>query len=64
MQYALTHGKEPRTFAINPTGSYLLAANRQSDTVVVFTIDKNTGRLTETGEPLRIHAPVCILFVP
>ena len=64
VQYALTHGKEPRTFAIDPSGSYLLAANRQSDTVTVFTIDYNTGRLSPAGEPFRIHAPVCILFVP
>src|SRR5262249_9666683 len=31
-----TEGKTPRNFGIDPTGSYLLAANQQSDSVVAF----------------------------
>ena len=31
-----TQGKNPRNFAIDPTGSYLFAENQDSDTIVVF----------------------------
>jgi 6-phosphogluconolactonase len=64
VDYALAHGKEPRTFAIDVTGLYLLAANRQSDTITVFKIDANTGRLNFTDETIQIQVPVSILFMP
>ena len=38
-----TEGKNPRNFAIDPTGSYLLAENMDSSTIVVFHIDPRTG---------------------
>ena len=31
-----TGGKTPRNFGIDPTGRYLLAANQDSDSIVVF----------------------------
>ena len=57
-----TQGKTPRGFGIDPSGSYLLAANQQSDTVVVFRIDAKTGRLTPTGNSIELGAPVCVKF--
>ena len=57
-----TKGKTPRNFAIDPTGSFLLAANQESGTVVVFRIDPATGALTPTGQQLQVPAPVCIVF--
>ena len=59
-----TQGKEPRNFAIDPSGKYLLAANQNSNNVVVFRIDPKTGRLTATGQVLEIPSPVCLVFVP
>jgi 6-phosphogluconolactonase len=42
----------------------LLAANQDSDTVVVFRIEPNSGRLKPTGQTLRIeNKPVCVKFV-
>jgi len=38
-----TNGVHPRNFAIDPTGKYLLVANRDSNNIVVFTIIKSTG---------------------
>jgi 6-phosphogluconolactonase len=59
-----TQGKTPRNFGIDPTGAYLIAANERSDNAVVFRIDPNTGRLKPTGQVLKMHAPVCVKFMP
>jgi 6-phosphogluconolactonase len=62
-QYS-TRGKTPRHFAIDPTGAFLLAANEQSNNIVVFKIDIVTGGLTPTGQTVEVASPVCITFVP
>lgn len=56
-------GKIPRNFAIAPTGRHLLSANQASDNIVVFAIDGQTGKLTNTGRSVEVGAPVCIIFV-
>ena len=63
MQNQLTLGNIPRGFGIDPTGAFLLAGNQRSDSVVVFRIDANTGKLTPTGQKLDIGAPVSVKFV-
>jgi 6-phosphogluconolactonase len=57
-----TLGKTPRHFAIDPTGKFLLAANQESDNIIVFRIDSMTGALSPTGETTEVPAPVCIAF--
>jgi 6-phosphogluconolactonase len=57
-----TGGKTPRDFAIDPTGSFLLAANQDSDTVVVFRIDHQTGALVPVGQPVPVPRPGCVAF--
>jgi 6-phosphogluconolactonase len=59
-----TGGRTPRHFALAPGGKWLLAENQDSDSVVVFGLDPNTGWLTPTGNTAEIGAPVCIVFVP
>ena len=58
-----TKGRTPRSFAIDPTGAYLLAANQESGNVVVFKIDPSTGALTPTGEEVKVPAPVSVVFL-
>ena len=58
-----TGGKEPRSFEIDPTGTFLFAENQKSDNIVVFRIDQKTGRLTPTGKILEVASPVCVKFV-
>jgi 6-phosphogluconolactonase len=53
----------PRHFAIDPTGRWLIAANQQSDTLAVFSIDQNTGRLTPVGPLTSVGSPVNIFFM-
>ena len=57
-----TRGKEPRGFAIDPMGNFLLAANQNTNTVVTFRIDTRTGKLTPTGHQVSVPKPVCIQF--
>ncbi|MFN7934735.1 MAG: lactonase family protein [Bryobacteraceae bacterium] len=58
-----TQGKIPRNFSIDPTGSFLLAGNQDSNTIVVFRIDKKSGRLTPTGQTVQTPSPICIKFL-
>jgi 6-phosphogluconolactonase len=66
MDHAPTLGKTPRHFALDPTGGYLLAANQDTNDIVVFRVHPTTGQLTPVvGRPVTDSPmPVCILFVP
>jgi 6-phosphogluconolactonase len=59
-----TGGKTPRNFAIDPSGAWLLAANQDSNTVVTFRLNRETGRLTPTGESIEVSSPAMVDFVP
>ena len=59
-----TKGKAPRSFRIDPSGAYLLAANQNTSNIVVFRIDPKTGQLTDTGKSIDAPFPVCIQFRP
>lgn len=59
-----TLGKTPRDFLIDPTGQFLLAANQNSDNIVVFKRDKKTGMLSPTGTRIEIGNPVYLDMVP
>jgi 6-phosphogluconolactonase len=56
-------GKTPRNFSIDPTGKFLLAANQESNNIVIFRIDPTTGALSPNGEVTEVPAPVCMTFV-
>jgi len=53
-------GKTPRNFIIDPTGTFLLVANQNSDNIVTFRIDKATGRLIDTGLEVTVPSPGCL----
>jgi 6-phosphogluconolactonase len=59
-----TEGKTPRFFGLDPTGAYLIAANQDSNNMVVFHIDQKTGALTQTPDGVGLASPVCVVFVP
>jgi rfaE bifunctional protein kinase chain/domain len=59
-----TGGKEPRHFAIDPSGNFLLAENQNTNAIVEFRIDQATGKLTPTGETLTTPSPICLAFLP
>ncbi len=55
-------GKHPRNFTISPNGKYLLCACRDSNSVEVYSIDRNTGLLTKTDSSLSLSKPVCLVW--
>lgn len=57
-----TQGKTPRNFAIDPTGTFLLVANEESDNIVTFRIDPVSGKLIDINQEISIPMPVCIKF--
>jgi 6-phosphogluconolactonase len=64
VEQSLTGGVMPRSFTIDPTGAYLLAANELSNNVVLFKIDGATGKLSKTDTEIKVDTPVCLKFVP
>ncbi len=59
-----TGGQQPRHFAIDPTGAYLVVANQKTDDIFSFKIDPATGTLSSTGHSIKLDAPSCIRFLP
>ncbi len=59
-----TFGEHPRNFIIDPTGNYLLAANQDSESIIIFKINKETGLLSNTGKEIHIPRPVCLQMIP
>ncbi|HEX7904943.1 MAG TPA: lactonase family protein [Chitinophagaceae bacterium] len=58
-----TLGKTPRNFNFDPSGNFLLVANQNSDEIVIFKRNKQTGLLTDTGKRIPVSKPVCIKWV-
>ncbi len=60
--YCPVHGDHPRSFAIDPSGKFLLVANQVSGNVVVFRRNVNTGLLSYTGIKIKIPGASCVRF--
>ncbi|CAH1213732.1 6-phosphogluconolactonase [Paenibacillus auburnensis] len=56
--WVISGGRTPRNFTI--IGGMLLAANQNSNNIVSFRIDRESGRLIPTGNELEVTAPVCL----
>jgi len=63
VEYVSTQGRTPRNFSLDPTGTYLFAANENSSTVVLFRVDRGTGRLKPSGTVLDVPSPSCVIFL-
>lgn len=61
--YESTKGEVPRNFTIDPSGNFLLVANQESDSIVIFKRNKQTGLLTDTGNRIKVGKPVCLKWV-
>lgn len=59
-----TLGRTPRNFNFDPSGNFLLVANQNSDDIVIFKRNKETGLLTDTGRKINIPQPVCLKWIP
>ncbi|MEP7254979.1 MAG: lactonase family protein [Ferruginibacter sp.] len=58
-----TLGRTPRNFNFDPSGNFLLVGNQNSDEIVIFKIDKETGLLTDTQKRIEVGKPVCLRWI-
>jgi 6-phosphogluconolactonase len=56
-------GKTPRNFNFDPSGKFLLVADQNSDEIVIFSVNKDTGLLKDTGKRIDVGRPVCIKWI-
>lgn len=61
-----TDGTSPYGLAIDPTGAYLYAANKDSNSIAEFTIDSTGGLTPISGSPVgeTFTAPLALLIDP
>jgi 6-phosphogluconolactonase (cycloisomerase 2 family) len=58
-----TRGDYPRSFTIDPTGNFLYCCNQRSDAVTTFRVNRQTGRLTFTGQYTPVGTPAIVVFL-
>lgn len=61
IQNISVHGDWPRNFTLDPTGKFLLVANKKSNNISVFKIDATNGKLSFMHST-DLASPVCLLF--
>jgi 6-phosphogluconolactonase len=57
-------GQAPWSFALHPSGRWLLVAHQKSGTVNVIGIDPAIGLLADTGRSVAVPAPVSVTVMP
>jgi 6-phosphogluconolactonase len=60
MGHISTNGKTPRNFVVSDDGTFVLAANQDSNNIAYFLRNNETGELTDTGVSLAVPTPVCL----
>jgi 6-phosphogluconolactonase (cycloisomerase 2 family) len=58
-----TRGDYPRSFAFDPTGSFLYSCNQRADNITAFRVDKKTGALGFTGQYTPVGNPSIIALL-
>ncbi|MEQ9301584.1 MAG: lactonase family protein [Cyclobacteriaceae bacterium] len=61
LEVTSTEGAWPRDFMLTPDGKHMLVANEQSDNIVLFNRDLDTGLLTYSGKQINVSKPVCLI---
>ena len=56
-------GKTPRNFALDATGKWLVVGNQESNSLVLFKVNTDTGLLEKTAGPIEQSTPYVHLFV-
>ncbi|HEY3836722.1 MAG TPA: beta-propeller fold lactonase family protein, partial [Bryobacteraceae bacterium] len=58
-----TRGDYPRSFTIDPSGSFLFSCNQRGDAITSFHVNKQTGALAFTGQYTHVGTPSHIVFL-
>jgi 6-phosphogluconolactonase len=62
IQRISSQGETPRSYGFDPTGKWMLVTNEGSNSVDVFSVDSETGKLKATGESLSVPKPQTVVF--
>jgi 6-phosphogluconolactonase (cycloisomerase 2 family) len=60
--WTATYGKCPRFLCLSHHGQMLYVANEQSDAIVQYRVDADSGELSPSGHVVNTASPVCIAF--
>jgi 6-phosphogluconolactonase len=58
-----TEGNWPRDFVLDPSEDFLVATNQKTNTMILFSRDKSTGKLALIQSGVKIPEPVCVKFL-
>jgi 6-phosphogluconolactonase len=56
-------GRNPRHFAIDPSGTWMLVAHQDDDSIQAFRLDAGSGMPSPVASKVRVAKPVCLLIV-
>ncbi|MBP0726613.1 lactonase family protein [Bacillus sp. RG28] len=62
ISHASTAGSGPRDFALDPTGTFIVASNQNTSNLVLFKINQTSGELTKIQDDISVPNPVCVKF--
>lgn len=57
-------GSIPRCFSIDPIGRYMVVGGQQTNSVNVYRINQEDGKLSNSGVSISVHTPACMQFAP
>jgi len=63
VEYTSTEGSWPRDFVLDPTEKFIVAANQESGTLVLYARDPETGILTLLQKDVPVPEAVCVKFL-
>lgn len=63
VEHTSTEGNWPRDFVLDPSEQFLIASNQNSSNVVLYTRDKESGRLALVKADISVPDPVCVKFL-
>lgn len=55
-----TFGDHPRSFVIDPSGKFLIVANMNSGSIIVFKRNEKSGLLTKTNTEIELNLPASL----
>ncbi|MGE6629038.1 lactonase family protein [Bacillus sp. NPDC077027] len=58
-----SEGNWPRDFAVDPTEEFIVSSNQESNNLVLYKRDKETGQLTVLQSDVAVPHPVCVKFL-
>jgi 6-phosphogluconolactonase len=58
-----TEGDWPRDFVLDPTEKFIVASNQESNNLVIYARDTNSGKLKLLQSDIEVSMPVCVKFL-